>query len=185
MTFEPTYRPGPAECVRNLIDEPISRSGFWKKRQLLRRVPFFSSHTLHPSLTISSSKMHAARIVRPIRAANRKFSRSLATATATTTRVHDTVIPLSNVEAQWEKMTADEQLTVHQQLEDLQKRDWRTLSLDEKKAGTHIRPLLEALPLPPSHGRRGIYVPDPILVMCSILRRLWTSRTPCPSSPPR
>jgi len=35
-------------------------------------------------------------------------------------------------------MTADEQLTVHQQLEDLQKRDWRTLSLDEKKAAYYI-----------------------------------------------
>lgn len=82
--------------------------------------------------------MHAARLARPIRAANRHFSRSLATATATTTRVHDTVIPLSNVEAQWEKMTADEQLTVHQQLEELQKRDWKTLSLDEKKAAYYV-----------------------------------------------
>lgn len=105
----------------------------------LRRVPFFNSHTLHPSLTPSSSQMHAARLFRPIRAANRQFSRSLAAATTTTTRTHDTVIPLSNVEAQWEKLTADEQLTVHQQLEELQKRDWRTLSLDEKKAGTCIR----------------------------------------------
>lgn len=94
--------------------------------------------------------MHAARLVRPVRAANRHFSRSLATATATTTRVHDTVIPLSNVEAQWEKMTADEQLTVHQQLEELQKKDWRSLSLDEKKAGMYIRLSLEAF-LRPLH----------------------------------
>ena len=83
--------------------------------------------------------MHAARLLRPVRAANRQFSRSLSAAAATTTRANDTVIPLSNVEAQWEKLTADEQLTVHQQLEELQKRDWKTLSLDEKKAGTHIR----------------------------------------------
>jgi len=81
--------------------------------------------------------MHAARLVRPIRAANRHFSRSLSAAAATTTaRANDAVIPLSNVEAQWQKLTADEQLTVHQQLEELQKRDWKTLSLDEKKAGT-------------------------------------------------
>ena len=45
------------------------------------------------------------------------------------------VIPLSNVEAQWEKMSAEEQLTVHQQLEAIQKKDWKTLSVDEKKAG--------------------------------------------------
>jgi hypothetical protein len=84
--------------------------------------------------------MHAARLVRPIRAANRQFSRSLSAATTTTTtRANDAVIPLSNVEAQWEKLTADEQLTVHQQLEELQKRDWKTLSLDEKKAGAYIR----------------------------------------------
>ena len=49
------------------------------------------------------------------------------------------VIPLSNVEAQWEKMTSEEQLTVHQQLEAIQKRDWKTLSIDEKKAGTSTR----------------------------------------------
>jgi len=35
-------------------------------------------------------------------------------------------------------MTADEQLTVHQQLEELQKRDWKTLSLDEKKAAYYV-----------------------------------------------
>jgi len=83
--------------------------------------------------------MHAARLFRPIRAANRQFSRSLSAATATTTaRTNEAVIPLSNVEAQWEKLTADEQLTVHQQLEELQKRDWRTLSLDEKKAAYYV-----------------------------------------------
>ena len=90
--------------------------------------------------------MHAARLVRPIRAANRQFSRSLSVAATTTARANDAVIPLSNVEAQWEKLTADEQLTIHQQLEELQKRDWKTLSLDEKKAGTYIRLFL------PLHG---------------------------------
>lgn len=44
-------------------------------------------------------------------------------------------IPLSNVEAQWERLSSEEQLTVHQQLEEIQKRDWKTLSVDEKKAG--------------------------------------------------
>jgi len=79
--------------------------------------------------------MHAARLVRPIRAATRHFPRSLSAAATTAPRANDAVIPLSNVEAQWEKLTADEQLTIHQQLEELQKRDWKTLSLDEKKAG--------------------------------------------------
>ena len=44
-------------------------------------------------------------------------------------------IPLSNVEAQWERLSSEEQLAVHQQLEEIQKRDWKTLSVDEKKAG--------------------------------------------------
>ena len=46
------------------------------------------------------------------------------------------VIPLSNVEAMWERLSADEQLVIHQQLEEIQKKDWKTLSVDEKKAGT-------------------------------------------------
>lgn len=132
--------------MRKSDGEPMSGCGFWRKRLPLRRVPFFNSHTLHPSLT--SSQMHAARLFRPIRVANRQFSRSLSAATTTTTRVDDAVIPLSNVEAQWEKLTADEQLTVHQQLEELQKRDWKTLSLDEKKAGMCIRLFLKPFPLP-------------------------------------
>jgi len=118
--------------VRKSDDGPMGGGGFSRKRQPLRRVPFFNSHTLHPSLT--SFQMHAARLVRSVRVANRQFSRSLSTATTTTPRVNEPVIPLSNVEAQWEKLTADEQLTIHQQLEELQKRDWKTLSLDEKKS---------------------------------------------------
>ncbi|KAI0047492.1 cytochrome c oxidase subunit IV [Auriscalpium vulgare] len=47
-------------------------------------------------------------------------------------------IPLSNVEAQWEKLASDEQLAVHQQLEELQKKDWKTLSLAEKKAAYYV-----------------------------------------------
>ena len=47
----------------------------------------------------------------------------------------DAVIPLSNVEAQWEKLSKDEQRIVHRQLEEIQKKDWKALSIDEKKAG--------------------------------------------------
>jgi cytochrome c oxidase subunit 4 len=45
-------------------------------------------------------------------------------------------IPLSNVEAQWATLSPSEQTAVHQQLEELQRKDWKTLSLAEKKAGT-------------------------------------------------
>ena len=44
-------------------------------------------------------------------------------------------LPLSNVEAQWEKLSKEEQVGVYRQLEELQKKDWKSLTIDEKKAG--------------------------------------------------
>ncbi|KAH7907964.1 COX4, subunit IV of cytochrome c oxidase [Hygrophoropsis aurantiaca] len=84
--------------------------------------------------------MQAIRLARP-----RISLRRLATA-ASASAAHApaapasaaSVIPLSNVEAQWEKMNKGEQLTVHRQLEDLQKKDWKTLSIDEKKAAYYV-----------------------------------------------
>ena len=61
-----------------------------------------------------------------------------ASPSAATASSSHSVIPLSNVEAQWEKLSAEEQVTVQQQLEELQKKDWKTLSLDEKKAGSYL-----------------------------------------------
>ncbi|KAF7793194.1 hypothetical protein EIP86_004303 [Pleurotus ostreatoroseus] len=57
---------------------------------------------------------------------------------APATHAASTVIPLSNVEAQWENLSPQEQLAVHQQLEEVQKRDWKTLSIDEKKAAYYV-----------------------------------------------
>jgi len=47
----------------------------------------------------------------------------------------DSIIPFSNIQAQWETMSEEERSVVHQQLEELQAKDWRSLSLDEKRAG--------------------------------------------------
>ncbi|KAI0294244.1 cytochrome c oxidase subunit IV-domain-containing protein [Multifurca ochricompacta] len=47
-------------------------------------------------------------------------------------------IPLSNVEAQWSHLSSSEQTVVHQQLEELQRKDWKTLSLSEKKAAYYV-----------------------------------------------
>ena len=89
--------------------------------------------------------MQALRLARPAlarRTANVAAVRRIsATATqASAAAIHPTTnasaVPLSNVEAQWERLSPEEQLTVHQQLEELQKKDWKTLSVDEKKAGT-------------------------------------------------
>ncbi|KAF9472879.1 COX4-domain-containing protein [Pholiota conissans] len=73
--------------------------------------------------------------------------RCLATATAghvdvaassTVTASRIAPIPLSNIEAQWEKLSADEKVSVHEQLELLQQKDWKELSVDEKKAAYYV-----------------------------------------------
>lgn len=87
--------------------------------------------------------------LRLARIATRPARRCLATATANHTEVASsssssapsatssriTPVPLSNVEALWGKLNFDEKLAVHEQLEALQLNDWKTLSMDEKKAG--------------------------------------------------
>ncbi|KAF7330881.1 hypothetical protein MVEN_02427600 [Mycena venus] len=47
-------------------------------------------------------------------------------------------IPLSNIEAQWAMLSPDEKTSVAEQLEVLQKRDWKLLSGDEKKAAYFV-----------------------------------------------
>ena len=87
--------------------------------------------------------------LRLARIATRPARRCLATATANHSEVASsscsstpsvnasrvTPVPLSNVEALWAKLNGDEKLAVHEQLEALQLKDWKTLSVDEKKAG--------------------------------------------------
>ena len=85
--------------------------------------------------------MQALRLARhrlPLRPAPRTFAAaaSSAHAPAASGASSSPVVPLSNVEAMWERLSADEQLVIHQQLEEIQKKDWKTLSVDEKKAGT-------------------------------------------------
>ncbi|KAF8686818.1 hypothetical protein AX14_003782 [Amanita brunnescens Koide BX004] len=48
------------------------------------------------------------------------------------------IIPLSNVEAQWATLSTEEKATVHEQLEVLQKKEWKELSLDEKRAAYYV-----------------------------------------------
>ena len=82
--------------------------------------------------------MQALRLARPrlpLRPASRAFAAAAAHAPAASSAPAESPVPLSNVEAMWTRLSADEQLTVHQQLEEVQKRDWKTLSIDEKKAG--------------------------------------------------
>ncbi|KIY62897.1 COX4, subunit IV of cytochrome c oxidase [Cylindrobasidium torrendii FP15055 ss-10] len=47
-------------------------------------------------------------------------------------------INLSNVEAQWEKFDSSERAALHEQLEAITKKDWKELSIDEKKAAYYV-----------------------------------------------
>jgi TRAP-type C4-dicarboxylate transport system substrate-binding protein len=42
---------------------------------------------------------------------------------------------LANIEASWASLPASEQAEVYQALEEVQKKDWKELTVDEKKAG--------------------------------------------------
>jgi len=98
---------------------------------------------LHQSCCPSfASSMLSLRLLRA-RAPARAVRLASTTAHPTVTRTSspssvEAAIPLSNVEAQWERLTPDEQLVIHRQLEELQKKDWKSLSLDEKRAAYYI-----------------------------------------------
>ncbi|KAL5533193.1 hypothetical protein ACEPAF_4969 [Sanghuangporus sanghuang] len=92
---------------------------------------------------IAGSYARAGQIARSrVRARVVLPRRCLATATASPGSVSrpssEPVVPLSNVEAQWGKLSADEQLVVQQQIDELQKRDWKNLSMDEKRAAYYV-----------------------------------------------
>lgn len=42
---------------------------------------------------------------------------------------------LPNIEARWKDLSMEQQYGVFRQLEELQRKDWKELSIDEKKAG--------------------------------------------------
>ena len=59
--------------------------------------------------------------------------------TVTSTRNNASAPLLANIEASWKDLPKDEQYQVYQQLGEIQKRDWKELSIDEKKAGEPAR----------------------------------------------
>ncbi|KAL1409628.1 Cytochrome c oxidase subunit 5B, mitochondrial [Vanrija albida] len=69
----------------------------------------------------------------------------LATRAASTSSIHvvssrsnETAPLLANIEASWSKLPSAEQFEVYQQLEDIQKKDWNELTVDEKKAAYFV-----------------------------------------------
>ncbi|WWC57992.1 uncharacterized protein I303_100527 [Kwoniella dejecticola CBS 10117] len=45
---------------------------------------------------------------------------------------------LGNIEASWKGLSAENQYEIYQQLEQIQKKDWKELTLDEKKAAYFV-----------------------------------------------
>ncbi|KAF8835767.1 COX4, subunit IV of cytochrome c oxidase [Paxillus ammoniavirescens] len=82
--------------------------------------------------------MQAIRLARPRLSVRRLTTTANASTSTPSPAPVSSVIPLSNVEAQWEKMSKSEQATVHRQLEEIQKKDWKLLSIDEKKAAYYV-----------------------------------------------
>lgn len=77
-----------------------------------------------------------------LRTAVARTAPSLMTRAASTSTVHvvsqrtnESAALLSNIEASWAKLPASEQYQVYQELEAVQKKNWKELTTDEKKAG--------------------------------------------------
>lgn len=62
-------------------------------------------------------------------------ARAASTVNVVSSRTNESAALLANIEASWKTLPASEQHEVYQQLEAVQKRDWKELTVDEKKAG--------------------------------------------------
>jgi len=74
-----------------------------------------------------------ASIAQPLRA---NLVRNYAsTVTVASTRSNASAPLLGNIEASWKDLSAAEQAEIQEQIAELEKKDWKELSMDEKKAG--------------------------------------------------
>ena len=107
-----------------------------------------------------STTMNALRVAarQPARALCQKRLASTISVVSHTSSA--SALPLSNVEALWEKLPKEEQVAIYRQLETLQKKDWNTLTLDEKKAGMCMGGFVTtnmSFPFPPvCYGQRAL-----------------------------
>ena len=133
-------------------------------------------HALRRSLQVralASTTANAAHV------ASAGASSSASSVTSSASR-SASIIPLSNVEAQWATLSAEEKATVHDQLEVLQKKQWKELSLDEKRAGTclndNLCTCMQDVDVAPSLAGN---------TNASLLCCFWSSRSPRPYFKPR
>ncbi|KAK4699927.1 cytochrome c oxidase subunit 4, partial [Phenoliferia sp. Uapishka_3] len=76
-----------------------------------------------------SLSTRAVRSLRPVVLQSRASSTVASTSPA---------VSLSNIEASWKTLSPVEQESTFKALEELQKKDWKELSLDEKKASYYV-----------------------------------------------
>ncbi|WWD22243.1 hypothetical protein CI109_106734 [Kwoniella shandongensis] len=74
----------------------------------------------------------------PLNSVRRYATASAQPISVTSTRSNASAPILGNIEASWKTLPAEEQYEVYQQLEQLQKKDWKELTLDEKKAAYFV-----------------------------------------------
>lgn len=175
MAFCWTYRDDVGANRRGVIALPcLSVFGSSTRVQVENHLNYTLYRHFLPSRLSSSFAMSVALQLARSRTRLALSRRCLATAAAhpgssapmlsSSADASEAVIPLSNVEAQWEKLGAEEQRIVHRKLEEIQKKDWKALSIDEKKAGA-LHVIL--------HGSH-----DTECVSTSILRRFRTAWPP-------
>nr|ODN98908.1 cytochrome c oxidase subunit 4 [Cryptococcus depauperatus CBS 7855] len=75
--------------------------------------------------------------VRSLTTSARRYA-AAAPLTVTSTRSNASAPLLGNIEASWKTLPAEEQYEIYQQLEQIQKKDWKQLTVDEKKAAYFV-----------------------------------------------
>jgi len=128
--------------------------------------------------------MQALRVARPAqRLALRRLTTAAPAASTSASASAPSLIPLSNVEAQWEMLSKTDQATVQTQLEEIQKKDWKSLSVDEKKAAYYVAfgPHGPRTPVsPPGQGLKVFLYTMGLVGVAGLITLAVRSRAPPP-----
>ncbi|KAI6103671.1 COX4, subunit IV of cytochrome c oxidase [Pisolithus sp. B1] len=127
--------------------------------------------------------MQAIRLARQ-QVALRPLTTAAHASVSPTAAPSQSAIPLSNVEAQWERMSKSDQALVHRQLEELQRKDWKQLSIDEKKAAYYVAfgPHGPRAPVsPPGQGLKVVFATSGLIGVAAMI--YFTIRSFAPPPP--
>lgn len=122
-----TLIPSTTPFYQVILSCPIRADRYQAIIDIIVHTPL-SVHTTTYTMSVLRS------IPRSINIARRAASTS-APLTVASSRSNASAPILANIEASWKSLPAEEQYEVYQQLEEIQKRDWKELTIDEKKAG--------------------------------------------------